>query len=160
MEVKDVMNLPWRKVTDWSDLSASAELFSGKFYVCKTDVNVFVERLYRNVARQLSIPYGNLLPILIAENGPFYTLKDLIFSDDHAYSKDDSKLIDLESTLRIPDTSKFNNNVATDNVSACLKMFEGLSDVEKILFLEKIGRISVKIEHCKIAEEVTDVTAD
>ena len=67
------------------------------------------------------------------------------------------KLIDLENTLRIPDISKIGNVVAEDKVSLCFKMFEDLSAIEKMVFLQKIGKINVKIEHFAMPTEETPV---
>ncbi len=158
MEAKDVMSLPWKQVTDWSELSASIENWIGDRFVGETDVNVFVENVYRDIARKLNIPYVQLKPILNAENAPFYSLKNRLFNDCNGYGKKNSNLIELENILRIPDISKVDNDADTDNVSACLKMFEELSNAEKILFLEKIGKINVKIEYCAVQSE--DVTVD
>ena len=158
MEAKDVKNLPWKRVTDWSGLSASNEDRLGNHFVCKVDVDVFVENVYRDIARKLNIPYEQLQPILTTENEPFNLLEARLFKDYIGYGRKHPNLIKLEGTLRIPDISQVENNIATDNVSACLKMFEGLSKIEKMLFLEKIGKISVKIEHYPVQAE--DVAVD
>ncbi len=159
MEAKDVTNLPWKQVTDWSGLCASFSS-GGKWYVTKGDVKAFVEGAYRDVARQLNIPYERLNPILVAENEPFNSSYNQLFRGliTGAYATNDPNLIKLKGMLRIPDVSKVENDVATDNVSACLKMFEGLSNIEKMLFLEKIGKISVNIEHHALQAE--DVAVD
>ena len=154
MEAKDVKNLPWKQVTDWSGLSASNENQIGESFVCKADVDLFVENVYRDIARQLNIPYEQLQPILVAENEPFNSLEARLFKAYIGYGRKQPKLIELEGMLRIPDISKVEEDVATDNVSACLKMFEGLSNIGKMLFLEKIGKISVKIEHYAVQEDV------
>ena len=158
MEAKDVRNLPWKQVTDWSGLAASSRNWAGDRFVCEANVDVFVENVYRDIARQLNIPYEHLQPILVAENAPFNSLKSQVFRGDIVYGRNHTTLIKLEGTLRIPDISKVEDDVATDNVSACLKMFEGLSNIEKMLFLEKIGKISVKIEHYALQAE--DVAVD
>lgn len=75
MEIKDVKSLPWKKVTDWSALCESYANFFGDNFVTKKDVKVFVDNVYREIARQLNIPYEQLKPILDAENEPFNTLK-------------------------------------------------------------------------------------
>lgn len=153
MEAKDVKKLPWKQVTDWSALSATNENWKGEHFVCETDVNVFVENVYRDISRQLNIPYEQLQPILVAENAPFNSLKAHLFKVYTGYGRKNTNLIKLEGSLRIPDISKAENDVATDNVSVCMKMFKGLSDIEKMLFLEKIGKISVKIEHYAVQAE-------
>ena len=59
----------------------------------------------------------------------------------------------MEHTLRVPDLSNIENDVI-DNVSTCLNLFNGLSDIEKAEFLQKIGKIKIKIE--RFADEMVD----
>ena len=42
-------------------------------------MNVFVENIFRDIARKTRIPYEDLEPILKAENSAFYTLKEKLF---------------------------------------------------------------------------------
>lgn len=157
MEVKDVTSLPWKKVTDWSELSASEIDFLGDRCVCETDVNVFVENVYRDISRKLNIPYEHLKPILKDENEAFYTLKGRLFKGGSRYEKKNSILIELENTLRVPDISNIENDVIEDKVGICFKLFEELSDIEKTIFLQKIGKINVKIECFAVQTEETVV---
>lgn len=157
MEEKDVTSLSWKKVTDWSELSATYENRWGECFVSETDVDVFVENVYRDIARQLNIPYEQLKPILTAENGAFNTLKKRLFKAYTGYAKKNAQLIELENTLRVPDISKIENIVTEDKVSICFKLFEELSDIEKMVFLQKIGKINVKIERFATQTEETVV---
>ena len=158
MEAKDVMSLPWKKVTDWSELSASYEdRWREKYFVCAVDVNVFIENVYRDIARKLNIPYEQLEPILKAENEAFYSLKKKLFKAYSGYGRTNKRLIELQDTLRVPDTSNIEDTVTADNVSVCLKLFEGLSNIEKMVFLQKIGKINVKIEHFAVQAEESAV---
>lgn len=141
MEVKDVKSLPWKKVTDWSALCESYTNFFGADFVTKKDVKVFVDNVYREIARQLNIPYEQLKPILETENEPFNTLKKKAFKGYAGLKKESAQLIALENTLRVPDVSSI---VAEDKVSSCFKLFEELSDIEKTAFLQKIGKINSK----------------
>lgn len=142
MEAKDVIGLPWKKVTDWSELPTSDRDCWGRYFVCSTDVNVFVENIYKDISRKLNIPYKQLKPILIAENDAFYRLKERMFKACIGYGKDSTRLIGLQNTLRVPDIS---NVETTNRVSICLKLFEDLSDIEKMIFLQKVGKISIKV---------------
>ena len=160
MEAKDVMNLPWKKVTDWSELSASqrGRRDNCKYYVSSLDVNVFVENVFRDIARKLSIPYEGLKPILQSENVAFYTLENELFAYCSGYGRENTRLIELENTLRVPDVSNIENAVTKNNVSACVELFNGLSDIEKAVFLQKIGKINIKIE--RFANETEEITVD
>lgn len=147
MEAKDVLSLPWKKVTDFSDLSETYVDLVGDSYVCKTDVDVFIENIYRDISRKLNIPYEDLNPILTAENNAFYKLKKQLFKKYNGFSRDSTRLVKLLNTLRVPDISNVEISVTANNVSVCLKMFESLTDMEKTLFLQKIGEIDIKVEH-------------
>ena len=160
MKAKDVMNLPWKNVTDWSELPASDEdlWLSRKYhYVCSTDVSVFVENVFMDIARKLGIPYEELQPILASENKAFYTLKERLFKVHTGYLKSSARLIELENTLKVPDISNIETAVTQDNVSICLKLFGELSDIEKTVFLQKIGKIHIKVECFPIESEETMV---
>ena len=141
MEAKDVKSLPWKKVTDWSELSASNKNEWDICFVCSSDVSAFVENVFRNIARQLSIPYEELKPILLDENTAFYTLKKRLFKLATGYTRENTQLIELENTLRVPDVSNIENTIKKDKMSACLELFKGLSDIEKTVFLQEINII-------------------
>lgn len=155
MEAQDVMSLPWKKVTDWSELSASHEeqsIFDGGYYVCERDVDAFIENLFRDIARQLKTPYEQLESILRDENAAFYSLKKSLFAKN-VYERGNSRLVQLQNTLRVPDTKP----IIVDKVADCLKLFEELSDIEKTVFFQKIGKIKVKIERLVVETEETTV---
>ena len=145
MEAKDVMNLPWKGITDWSELPAVWIADKGDYCVTVEDIDVYIENIFRDIARQLKIPYETLLPILKDENHAFYSLKEQMFQNDLIYGVTGSRLTDLKRLLRVPDISNIKEIDTADNVSCCLEMFEKLSDVEKIEFLQKIGKINVTI---------------
>lgn len=138
MEAKDVRNLLWERVTDWSELSASA---SGWFAccVCETDVDIFVENIYRDISRKLQISYEQLEPVLKSENEAFYSLKQKLFGACSKYGRGEIQLLELQNTLRVPICTQ-------DKVSLCYNLFEELSDIEKTVFLQKIGKVEWKAE--------------
>ena len=147
MEAKDVITLPWKKVKNWSELPASED-YGSIYYVCETDVDIFVENIYRDISRKLNISYEELRPILVEENKAFYELKSKLFKS-FIYTKHYSKLKELKRTLRVPDIEYIGNvesDASTDKVGSCVKLFEELSDVEKAIFLQKIGEISINVE--------------
>ncbi len=150
MEAKDVLELPWKKLKDWSDLSASYKDRWGVFYVCETDVDVFVENVYRDISRQLKISYTQLEPVLQKENEAFGTLKRRLFKNDNVYGKEAARLLSLEKILRVPDI------VAKNKVTTCFRLFEELSDIEKVAFLEKIGKVNVQISYSAAEETMVE----
>ena len=141
MEAKDVLTLPWERVKDWSLLSSSDMRHDGaQTFVSYADVDVFVENLYRDISRKLGVDYKELKKILEEQNTGFYLLKARLFDKGKLYSRDNRRLIELENTLRVPVVEE------KDKLSECLKIFAELSDMEKVIFLQRIGKISVSIE--------------
>lgn len=133
MEVKDVRKLPWKKLEDWSELSDIS--------IDKENIDRFLTIIFQDISRKLDCPYEELLPLLEAENVAFYSFKEQMSAHySLCYSKE---LVELENLLRIPDTD-FVTETTADN---CLKLFDSLSDTEKIAFLQKIGKINVKVEY-------------
>lgn len=157
MEAKDVMSLPWKPVTDWSDLSASSTNKKGRYCIGQADVDIFVENIYRDICRKLNISYDELVPILVSENRPFYSLKDRLFLGFVIFDRKHPSLIKLQNTLRVPDISNLKDTVSSNKVCMCLNLFEELSNIEKLTFLQKIGKINVKIEHFAVSVEETTV---
>ena len=161
MEAKDVRNLPWKEVEDWPALSKTAveRNFLGdpiNFLVSKTDMDAFVSNVFHDIARKLKIPFEDLKPILESENKPFYVLQDSVYKICYGLGSNNSTLRSLQKTLRIPDVSALNQIDSTDKVGACVKQFEELSDLEKVIFLERIGKVSVKVKTC--AKDVPEIT--
>ena len=149
MEAKDVLQLPWKKVTDWSGLTATCK--GRHFAICEDDLDTFVDFIFSDISRKLQIPYDQLYPILEEENRRFYSLKEDLFFEDYRKHNgiDDElsylKLMKLQNALVVPDTDFITGN----KVNRCERLFKELSDVEKLEFLNKIGKINVKIEYCE-----------
>lgn len=149
MEAKDVLQLPWKKVTDWSGLAAT--LKSRHFAIFEDDLDTFLDFIFSDISRKLQIPYDQLYPILKEENQRFYSLKENLFfenymkrdgiSDEQSYFK----LIKLQNALVVPDT----DFITGSKVDRCERIFKELSDAEKLDFLSRIGKINVKIEYCE-----------
>ncbi len=150
MEAKEVLQLPWKKITDWSGLRAT---FNGQhFSICEDELDTFLDFIFSDISRKLQIPYEQLYPILKEENRRFYSLKKELFRDG-SYNqvwgindkKDFLKLKNLQNTLIVPDTDFITGN----KVQRCEMLFKELSDAEKLELLNKIGKINVKIEYCE-----------
>ena len=139
MRAKDVYSLPWKHITDWSNLTASTESPTGKYMVGIIDINIFVENIYRDISCKLNIPYIKLKPILIFKNIAFYRLKRTTFRDDYIYGFNDARLILLKRTLMIPDTRKISKKVTYNKLANCIELYNQLSDEEKKEFLRKTG---------------------
>lgn len=139
MNVKDVMNLPWVKVKDWSELPAT--YYSSErqqFYVRRSDITIFTDNLYHEISRKLEIPYEELKHIIKQQNKPFYKLKLKLFLGV-CYGTDHNSLLYLENLLRVPYVSSIDILEHLDNVTRCVELFEELSKNEKKDFLNKIG---------------------
>lgn len=148
MEAKDVLQLPWKKVTDWSALTAT---FKGRrFAISEDELDTFLDFIFSDISRKLQIPYDQLYPILKEENRRFYSLKENLFFEDYMKRngiEDERaylKLMNLQNALIVPDTDFVTGN----KVYRCERLFKELSDAEKLEFLNRIGKINVKIEYC------------
>ena len=150
MEAKDVLQLPWKNVADWSKLTAT---FKGiRFAISEDDLDTFVDFIFSDISRKLQIPYDQLYPILEEQNRRFYSLKADLFKDYNYYKtngindeQSHAKLMNLQKALIIPDTDFITGN----KVDRCEMLFNEFSDAEKLDFLSRIGKINVKIEYCE-----------
>ena len=149
MEAEDVLQLPWKQVTDWSGLKVTFQC--GRFTICEDDVETFVYFIFSDIARILRIPYDQLYPVLQEENQRFYSLKKEIFENIYVkkhgiYSESNYvRLLKMQNALMVPDIDVITGN----RIDRCVSLFKELSDAEKAEFLDKIGRIKVKIEYCE-----------
>lgn len=150
MDAKDVRNLRWTTLDDWSELPASSSN-RNMTYVSMKDMDIFIEHVCKKLSRQLNIPYEQLKPILEEENSAFFKFKREIFNIDGgtAYAKTHSLLKDLQSLFRIPVVSDADIDSSDGELKLCLKLYEGLSDFKKMVFLHNIGKIEVKVESIK-----------
>ena len=146
MYANEVKNLKWVSVSDWSELTMTHFNTWGTAFVGKSDVESFVENVFKDVARKLNIPYTELEPILREENSAFYSTKDRLFKNYNGVSKTHSRLVELEKMLRIPDVTTVPDNVSQSNVDKFLTDFSALSDREKLEILQRLGTVSVKVE--------------
>lgn len=147
MYANEVKNLKWIPVLDWQELTmTSFNVWDDAAYVGNSDVESFVETIFKDIARKLNIPYAELEPILKEENSAFYSTKDRLFKKFNGISKTYPCLIELEKMLRIPDVTTVPYNATSSTVDKFLKDFSALSDREKLEVLQHLGTVSVKVE--------------
>lgn len=146
MHANEVRNLKWVPVSDWSELTRTSFNTFEDAFVGKSDVESFVENVFKDVARKLNIPYSELEPILKEENSAFYSTKDRLFRQSNFISKNCSCLVELERMLRIPDVTNVLHNVNQSTVDKVLTDFSALTDREKLEVLQRLGTVTVKIE--------------
>lgn len=138
MEVNDVMALPWRGVTE-TELSLILQTAGKQFdLVSKRDVEVWAESIFREAARKLGISYVNLYPILKQENHAFFIALRNLFRHCPGLSKDNDTFRTLMKYLKIPCRYQ-------DDLDKYLKLFEELSDMEKLIFLKIVGKVQVSV---------------
>lgn len=78
MNAKDIRKLNWVPVTDWSELTQTYFDFFGKPFVSKTDIEIFIENIFKDIARKLNLSYNDINRIQKEENSSFYkTMKSL-----------------------------------------------------------------------------------
>lgn len=146
MYANEVKNLKWVPVADWSELPMTNFNIWEHAFVGKSDVESFVENVFKDVARKLNIPYTELEPILKEENSAFYSTKDRLFKQFGGVSKTHPRLCELEKMLRIPDVTTVPDNADQSKVDKFLTDFSALSDREKLEVLQRLGTVSVKVE--------------
>lgn len=147
MEAKDVLNLPWKKVKDWSELPITPISRLCGNCVHLRELELFIDKLYQTISLKLDIPYEDLLPILVSENEDFYRLMEQLFrKSSDWYYRDSCQLHYLQNLLMVPDVDYIVSNTEP-KVDFCLKLFEELSDREKIEFLQKIEEVSKTIPY-------------
>lgn len=146
MYANEVKNLKWVPVADWSELTMTNFNIWDDASVGKSDVESFIENVFRDVARKLNIPYTELKPILKEENSAFYSTKDRLFNQFSGVPKAHSRLLQLEKMLRIPDVTTVPDNADQSKVDKFLTDFSALSDREKLEVLQRLGTVSVKVE--------------
>lgn len=148
--IKDIKQLPWIPVADWSQLPATSNSDHDIHYrISSQDFDAFLENLYKDISRKLNMPYKKLKRIIKKENVAFYKLKRKVFYKYEALSPTSSITTDLQNTLRVPDTSF----IEKDDLTTCLKLFNNLSTSEKLSFFEKVGKINIEIEYLDDVDE-------
>lgn len=146
MYANEVKNLKWVSVSDWSELTMTEFGGWNKEFVGKSDVESFVENVFKDVARKLNIPYTELEPIFKEENSAFYATKDRLFKHFKGVLRVHPSLIKLEKMLKIPDVTTIPDNINQSNVDKLLTDFSALNDREKLEVLQRLGTVSVKVE--------------
>lgn len=146
MEAKDTLKMPWRAVSEkeWVEEMIFTRQWNytqekWEYFFSKRDLEIFVEKKIKELARELGISYQDFERIFKEENTPFYEFeKD--FKDSIKFNLKGDSMANLKKLLIIPDVTH-NNNLAK-----MTKIFHSLSEEEKLLFLIDIGQISIKIE--------------
>ena len=147
MQANEVKKLKWVPVSDWSELTMTDyTCFGETVFVGKSDVEGFVENIFRDVARKLNIPYAELEPILKEENAAFYSTMNRIYHQFYGVAKAHPALIELEKLLRIPDVTTVPEHTGNSIVDKFLIAFSALSDREKLEILQRLGKVSIKVE--------------
>lgn len=72
MNAKDISKLNWVPVTDWSELTQTYFTLFGESYFQKTDIEIFIENIFRDIARKLNLSYNDINKIQKEENSAFY----------------------------------------------------------------------------------------
>ena len=101
MEAIKVKELNWTTVSDWRELTISYINYFGH-YVEKEDVDMFAEKQFKQIAKELDSPYNELEPILKQENAEFYKETDRIFEKYDGFSKGNPLLLNLRNLLKVP----------------------------------------------------------
>ena len=133
MNAKGISKLNWVPVTDWNELAQTYFDFWGTPFVSKTDIEIFIENIFRDIARKLNLSYNDINKIQKEENSAFYkTMKSLFQNFFSYFNKNVHSLLALEKMLRVPAVDSIKNNY----VEKILHEFSLLKDTEKIEVLK------------------------
>jgi len=105
MNATQVKEMDWTNILDWQDLSISEINLYGQ-YVGKEDIDVFVEKTFKQIARDLEIPYSELEPILKEANTEFFEEEKRLYEKVDGYSKGNVLLARLKDMLKVPKIHK------------------------------------------------------
>lgn len=143
MDVKDVLSrLIWKRLTDWSTLTTTYKGSEKDFAVSKEDLDVFVDFIIQDIAIKLQTNSKEIRPIFQKNNKLFYDLMREYFRyPQQTYATSDTAFLRLQSTLMVPNTDA----ILESKLDMCTRIFEELSDDEKVKFLEKIGKVTIKV---------------
>lgn len=151
MNLEDVKNLRWIKVSDWDGLTETHFNKDGDSFVSDNDMENFINNLFKEISRKLDIPYNDLIPILKSENVSFYEAKERLFKK-YAFGSTNRALNSLKMLLRIPDVESIPMVPKIDsqiNSKTVLDSFYALSEIEKLEVLKELKLLSIKIEFLK-----------
>lgn len=110
MNANKEKKIRWTHVIDWSNLTTtSCDILDG-YDVSESDVDEFVENIFKEVARNLNIPYKEIKPILDEKNSAFYSAKVIVFKTYGNMKAQHPILLKLESLLTIPEFIPDYNN--------------------------------------------------
>ena len=150
MTLDDVRNLEWVEVKDWSGVLGT----SSCGHIRESDIDNFVDNIFKDISRKLNISCEKLEPLLKKENSAFYSAKKTLFNTfkygdilgeiDFIY--DNRELLKLEKMLRVPNTLTIPKNMICNNVETVLDSFNSLSEIEKLEVLERLGVVSINIK--------------
>jgi len=135
MDEKNVMNLPWKAVgREWFYLLKDSKSIN------EVTIEEFVEQIFKVVSDGLNIPYKTFVILLKQKNTDFYEKKAEAYKGRISLKKESKPFLDLIKELKIPDFTAMDISVQfNDKLNICKRLFECMSDEEKILFLCSIG---------------------
>lgn len=146
METRDVMNdFVWKSVA-WSGLQATCRMSNGEYWVDYSDLCDFMENSYREIARNLNLPYEEFKAMANEINKEFISRATAMFCDFPSYQKENKELQNLEKMFLCPDISGLIIANKDNKVSVACALFNSMSDLEKTVFLQYLEKIKITIE--------------
>ena len=101
MNASEVKKLNWTTVSDWRELTISDINYYGQ-YVGKKDIDSFVEKKFKEAAKQLTIPYEEWEPVVKEQNAEVYKEEQKIFEKIDGYTKYHPLICKLKEMLKVP----------------------------------------------------------
>ena len=142
MLVDQLITCKWELCTEWGNMRGTGDSPEYDMSYTETDVDNFVEIMFRKVAEKLDVKYETIKDVLYGRNITFFELKARIFNDYDSLSSSDEDLKKLRAELKIPVT----NNLELDSrANRFISEFMELDIQDKIEVLDKFGKIRIKI---------------
>lgn len=119
MKAEDIRNLNWVKLEDteeykdWKNLPKRQIV--GMLHIHSGMLEIYLEEVYRQIARKLDISFFELSKIIKEENSAFYTLEKEIFRGKSIIEVQDESWKFLKSFLMIPDVNSVPMIPKSDN---------------------------------------------
>ena len=139
MNIKEIRNLEWNILWDWSKVPKTPSFKLKKSFISKNDIHIYIIDVVKDLARKLDIEYSELYKLIQEENEAFYSTMENIFSKNGLLTESDPNFNMLCELFKIPSIP------SSDPVKTLLNNFNKLNDFQKLEVLANLKLISVNV---------------
>lgn len=107
MEASELLNLKWKNlsISTWEKIPDTF-VRNERSYYTKESVDIFVEFIFRGIARELGVPFEEIRNVLEEQNKPFFRELDRIFKEMDKDALVWPYISDLRQYFFVPDVQK------------------------------------------------------